>query len=94
MSNVFSFNLNNQKTLLAFTDTNATLSGELMKAINFRYPRVIEKLKEKAKNSELKVGDYIQIYDYLFVILKKNFRNKIKNGIIQFYFLFVMPILI
>lgn len=77
MNNVFSFSLNNQKTLLAFTDTNATLSGILMKAINFRYPRVIEKLKEKAKNSELKVGDYVQIYDYLFVILKKNYRNKI-----------------
>ena len=77
MNNVFSFSLNNQKTLLAFTDTNATLSGTLMKAINFRYPRVIEKLKEKAKNSELKVGDYVQIYDYLFVILKKNYRNKI-----------------
>ncbi|MCK9482344.1 MAG: hypothetical protein M0R38_11405 [Bacteroidia bacterium] len=72
MSNVFTYD---KKTILAFIDTKGSLSGELMKNIKFRRPQVIEDLKTLSTN--FKVGDYAKISNYLFIVMKKNYRNKL-----------------
>lgn len=64
-----------RKKVLAFITQGVHLSGDIMKAINFRNPRVIEKLKKNKEN--YKTGDVIEIDNYIFVVYKKHFNSRI-----------------
>lgn len=81
MSNVFTYD---RRIILALVDSKGTLSGALMKNINFRQPQVIENLKLKAPS--LKVGDFARIKDYLFIVVKKDYRNKLSENDIEVIF--------
>jgi len=68
------------KTTLAFCDLTGAMSGELMKGIGLRQPRIIEQLKVEVKNA--KIGDILKIENYVFVIMRKHYANKISAATI------------
>lgn len=71
-NNVFKWDL---KTHIFLIDKTGAISGEYLKAMNFRGPKVIEEMKEKVK--EYEVGDYFIIRDlYLFIVGRKHYRSK------------------
>lgn len=61
------------KLIMAITTEGLHLSGDLMKAIDFRQPRVIEKLKAMQSS---KVGTTILIDGYLFIVGRKHYNSK------------------
>ena len=72
MNNCFTCDL---KTYVILIDKTGAISGEYLKAVNFRAPKVIEEMKERVKNCE--IGDYFIVRDlYLFVVGRKHYRSK------------------
>ena len=72
--NVFTYEPH--KYTLAFIDLNGTISGDLMKQIKYRQPKVIEKMHNFISSVELSIGDNFTIDDYVFIISRKHYRNK------------------
>ncbi len=76
MNNVFEWD---GLTHLVLIDTNGTVSGNYMKEIQKVRPRVIEKLKNIAKNKEVAVGQPVKISNYVFLAVKNSYRNKLEE---------------
>ena len=68
------FNYDGQYTL-AFCDLTGAMSGELMKAIGFRNPKIIDLLKIEIKKAQ--IGSIIFIQNYIFVVVRKHYANKV-----------------
>lgn len=68
------FNYDGQYTL-AFCDMSGAMSGDLMKGIGFRAPSVLDLLKIELKKAQ--IGSIIFIKNYIFVVVRKHYANKV-----------------
>lgn len=79
MKNVF---VVDGRITIAFVDSKGTLAGDLMKEIQSRRPEIILELKKVLDEAgETAVGQGIKIDDYLFLVNKKDYRNKFDMSI-------------
>jgi hypothetical protein len=62
---------------LAFCDLTGAMSGDLMKAIGFRRPKIIEDLKTYITTNKPIVGSITKIDNYVFVFVRKHYANKV-----------------
>lgn len=65
-----------RKKILAFVTQGGHVSGEIMKNIEFRMPKVIEQFKKRASDG-LEIGDVLILQDCVFVVYKKHYNSKI-----------------
>ena len=77
MKNVFTIE-SPRKHILVFGNCGGFTSGTLLKQIDFRQPKVIQKYKELAKDSQ--IGDILTIGTYKFLIVKKHYANVLKKS--------------
>lgn len=74
------FELENPKlNMLVFITQGGHKTKTLMKNIEFRTPKRIEKLHEILKNNKTEIGDVIFIDDVVFVILRKHYVSKVSE---------------
>lgn len=68
---------------IALIDKSAAMSGNVMKQIAFRQPDVIEKLKEKIKNTDIKIGHCYKIGFFIFIVARENYHRKWDKDILN-----------
>ena len=71
-NNIFNYDGQN---ILAICDLTGAMSGELMKAIGYRNPGILDELKIKLKNAQ--VGDIIFVKHYVFIVARKHYASKL-----------------
>ena len=68
---------------LVFIDKNAAISGNVMKQTLFRQPHIIETLKEKIKDKDIKLGYCYKIGFFIFIVGRDNYHQKWNKDILN-----------
>lgn len=66
------------KFKLVFITQKGHITGNIMKGMDFRLPRTVEKLKEKLEEKN-EIGDVIIINNSVFVIYRKHYNSRVSE---------------
>ena len=76
MSNVFVYD--KESKILAFITEKGHISGNIMKGIEFRMPRVITQLQNWIQDSR-GFGDILVLDNVVFVVYRKHYNSKVND---------------
>ena len=87
--NFYKYNKNTM--YICLIDSTGAISGETMKECKNRCPQIIDKLKKKIAEKEVKIGNCFIIDFFIFIVVRKSYRNKYDSNIIRQIWNIILP---